>query len=271
MRIDKKHQPVDFSQSAIKKAVAKQTIEHPGVLYPAALSVLGGFAALLLELGPWFWGLAAGGVSLALISWGVNYGYRQDAFASQYVRLLHARMEEQRLSRKKQLEESLHEVASEEGTSQYQRLSNKFDALQRILAKKLNPGELTYARYLGMAEQVYLGGLDNLQNVTHLLSTLKVIDIGYIKKRLGVLQASGNPEQHNEIEALRQRLELYEEQRQKINAMLAQNEEAMTKIDLTIAAITDMRTQDKHASMDIESAMNELQQLAARAKNYSSK
>jgi len=264
-------QLADFSQSAIKKAVVKKTIEHPVVVYPVAFSIVGLTSALMLELGPWVWGSALLGLSVAAVSWFVNYGYRREDFASQYVKLLHKQMEQQRLSRMNQLEDSLNEVDSAEGKSQYKRLTDKFSTFQKMLSKKLNPGELTFSRYLGMAEQVYLGALDNLQNVANMLSTLQVIDVSYVKKRLKALRSEKSENDQREIESLQQRLELYEDQQSKIDSLFSQNEEAMTKIDLTMAAITDMRTSEDHASIDIEAAMAELQQLAARAKIYSNK
>lgn len=268
-----KDKSFDFSQSAVQKAVAKSTLEHPGVLYPGALSVLGGFAALLFGGSPLFIAAAAGGAGVAFVSWLINYGMRRDHFANAYIKKVHQQMEQQRHRRKKQVSQALKEVRSSEGQSQFDRLGEKFDAFERLLAKKLNPSELTYGRYLGIAEQVYLGGIDNLQQVANSLSAIQVIDIGYIDNRLSKLRKSADhdAEAAKEIAALEQRLALHQQQSAKVKGLLAQNEEAMTKIDLTMAAIADMRAEDVHASMDIESAMEELHRLAGRAKDYSVK
>jgi septal ring factor EnvC (AmiA/AmiB activator) len=145
-----------------------------------------------------------------------------------------------------------------------------------MLQQKLNPTELTYGRYLGMAEQVYLGALDNLQNVANTLKMLTAIDLNYTKQRLQQLQNNGgnnggNNSNHGakEIASLQERIALHQKQTEKVTTLLAQNEEAMTKIDVTIAAIADMRTEDGQATLDIETAMNELQRLASKAKEYS--
>lgn len=267
----KKADRYDFSQAAVKKAVVRDTVEHPVVLYPTVASVLSGFWIGLMGFNPWIIAVTAGGVTLALLAWAVNYGLRRDTFANDYVKKLYQKMEEQRRVRKAKLEAALAEVNSDEGTSQFMRLGEKFAAFESMLGKKLNPAELTYGRYLGMAEQVYLGALDNLQQVADTLKSVEVIDANYIKQRLKELEGLGSSSENakKERSTLQERLTLYEKQHANVHTLLAQNEQAMTKIDVTIAAITDMRTEDGSATLDIETAMNELQRLASRAGDYS--
>jgi len=259
----------DFSKPAVQKAVALNTLEHPAVLYPTSISILGGFAALLMGANPLLIAIAAGGAGAAVLSWAVNFGLRRDHFANQYVKKLHAQMQRQRLAREKELQGVLAEVNSEEGSSQFSRVTEKFTTFEKLLARKLNPGELTYGRYLGMAEQVYLGALDNLQYVADALKMMSAIDLKYTQKRLHQLQKTPSEINTKEIESLQERLDLHSKQAAKVQKLLAQNEEAMTKMDLTIAAIADMRTEDGRASMDMETAMHELQRLAGKAKDYS--
>jgi hypothetical protein len=266
----------DFSKPAVQKAVALHTLEHPAVLYPTTISILGGFAALLIGANPLLLTIAAGGAGAAVLSWAVNFGLRRDHFANQYVKKLHAQMENQRLARQQELQRVLTEVSSEEGSSQFSRVTEKFTTFQKLLARKLNPSELTYGRYLGMAEQVYLGVLDNLQHIADTLKMMSVIDVKYTQKRLQQLQdaLSQNPSSQNnakEIDTLQERLDLHSQQADKVQKLFSQNEEAMTKMDLTIAAIADMRTEGGRASMDMETAMAELQRLAGKAKDYSIK
>ncbi len=263
--------PFDFSQTAVKKAVIRNTVEHPLVLYPAVLSVLGFFSIGVFGFSPLSITVAASGFGIAVVTWLVNYGLRRNKFANAYVNKLHQKMEQRRQSHIRFLETALADVQSTEGQSQFKRLGEKFAIFETILAKKLNPHELTYGRYLGMAEQVYLGAIDNLQHVTNTLKSLQAINADYLQQRLETLQTM-NPrtvEVEQEIASLTQRQILYDKQYKNVTVLLAQNEEAMTKLDVTIAAINDMRTEDGSATMDIETAMNELQRLANRAKDYS--
>lgn len=259
----------DFSKPAVQKAVALNTLEHPAVLYPTTISVLGGFAAVLMGANPILLAIAAGGAGAAVLSWAINFGLRREHFANQYVKKLHAQIENQRREREQQLQKVLAEVNSDEGRSQFSRVTEKFAAFEKLLARKLNPSELTYGRYLGMAEQVYLGTLDNLQHVADTLKMMSVIDLDYTQNRLALLQSAPSDIHAKEIQTLQERLALHAQQADKVQKMLSQNEEAMTKMDLTIAAIADLRTEGGRASLDMETAMNELQRLANKAKDYS--
>jgi len=280
--MDSKKALSDFSQSAIQKAVTRKTLEHPVVVYPAVLSVLGGFSLALFGVSPWLIGAAAGGFGLAFVSWLVNFSLRRDSFASDYVRALHQRIEQQSQEKKKQLVKALKEVSSNQGEHQYRRFNEKFSAFQTMLAKKLNPSEITYGRYLGMAEQVYLGAIDNLQSLVDALKAMQVIDIAFIQKRMLELDKVKKDAEHlrakglddinaSEYKALSKRFELYQAQKSKVEKLLSQNEEALTQLDVTIAAVAELSTNDKAASMDLESAMSELQVLASRAHKYSSR
>jgi len=52
--------------------------------------------------------------------------------------------------------------------------------------------------------------------------------------------------------------------------LLATNESAMTQIDNVMIAISEINTVSGHATMDLETAMKEMNYLAQRASSYSS-
>lgn len=268
--MDKNSEIADFSKSAVNSAVIKSTFQHPSVLYPGAVGILGGAAALLLGPSTLLIGLLAGGLGIAGLALSTNFGFRREHFANSYIKQLYEKMEQERLERKRHLQLALNEVRSNEGLNQYKRLTEKFTAFQNLLGEKLTPGELTYGRYLGMAEQVYLAALDNLSAMVGTIKSMNVIDVKYIESRIEELSSKkDNPETKEELEALMERLKLKDTQHVKIQNLLSQNEKAMTKMDMTIAAIADMRTESTRATMDFEAAMSELQRLAHKAKDYS--
>jgi hypothetical protein len=264
-------QRVDFSRAAISRAVLKETLQKPYVLYPAVVGVLGGLAALLLGPSWLFVGLGLAGGAFGAGSWLLDYGLRRDTHAGRYLQRLHETLAGKREASMAELEQDLAEAGSEEGLSQLQRFQNKFEALQELLSKKLAPTELTYSRYLGMAEQVFLAGLDNLVRVADTLKGAAAIDEGYVGRRMAKLEGLASPSvsQQQELDTLRARLALKAEQQRKAQAWLTQNEQAMTQMDLTLAAIADLSTSEGHASTDMETAMAELQRLAQRTGRYS--
>lgn len=261
----------DLSQAAVSRAVLTSTAQKPYVLYPAALGILGATAAILLGPSSLFVVPAVLGGAVGLGSWAVDYFLRRDHHAAEYLRALHRDLSDQRNRTVRDLERELDEIGSQEGLAQLGRLGYKLKAFQALLDKKLDPSELTHGRYLGMAEQVYLSGLDNLQRMVHTLASIEAIDEDYVTSRIHTLKRMRgglSASQTQELESLQARLVLKEDQRAKVDHWLAQNERAMTQIDATMAAIAAMDTVRGHAGTDLETAMRELAELARRAPDY---
>jgi hypothetical protein len=262
---------VNFSKQAVNKAVLKNTLQHPSVLYPATVGILSLAAATVLGATLPLIAVGIGGGSIAGVSWLTNYFARKERFANEYVQKLYNDMEAKRLSHTTKLTEILQKVNTEQGLSQFERLKVKFDTFGELLKDKLDPQELTYSRYRGMAEQVYTGSLDNLYDIANILKGVNIIDHKHVESRIAELEnlKGLSDKQQRELATLNERLNLRQSQLEKVEHFFSQNEEAMTQIDQTIAAIAEMRTESERASMDLESAMNRLSDLAKRAKQYS--
>lgn len=232
----------------------------------------------LLEFAIYFWfqppltvllATAGGGVVLFCI-WPVLF-IKSKVFADRFFgepKKMNAEKEE----KLRRLEADLRELGSTQGVTQLKFLREKFDTLTDVLRRRLNAGELTYGRYLGTSEQVYLSAVDNLNELTVSLKSVSSIHTGYINKRLKELRKSGDPspQQKREIGSLEKRLSLLEEQMKRVSELLAQNESAMTALDHTASAMADTKTGKGEADMDAEAAMAELEMLANRASKYSS-
>jgi hypothetical protein len=261
----------DFSPKAVSRAVLKSTAQNPLVLYPLALGILGGLAAALLSPMGMFVITAGIGTTLGLGTWLVDATLRRDKHASAYLQRMHRLLAGRVEQSIKRLQTDLQHLDSQRGLSQVRRLQTKYDTFQSLLQRKLDPGELTYSRYLGMTEQVFLAGLDNLGRVVNILQAVRVIDENHIRQRLQELDGlTQRTRVHDsEYQALSERLQLRSAQLDKTDALLMQNETAMTQMDRIMAAIAEMDTSRPRATMDMESAMQELQRLAERAHTYS--
>lgn len=261
----------DFSQAAVSKAVLKTTFQRPYVLYPIAVGILGSAAAALLGPSLVFGIAGVLGTAVGLGSWAVDYSMRREHHANAYLRGLHQALKQRRATVIETLERDLQEADTAQGLSQLARLNEKYQAFEEMLRKKLDPKELTYGRYLGMAEQVYLSGLDNLHRIVNTLTSIRAIDDKYLDQRIEELKALNGPSdvQAKELDALMKRRTLKEQQIEKVGHWMVENERAMTRMDETIAAIASMVTIKGHASTDMETAMKELQRLVQRAEDYS--
>lgn len=176
-----------------------------------------------------------------------------------------------KMARLSQLEDELHDVGSKQGLEQLRVLEQKMKSLNDVLKRRLNAGEVTYGRYLGTAEQVYLAALDNLHDVAIALTSIGGIDRDYVESRLRELARNSTlgDEQRRETSSLEERRVLLERQERQVSDLLARNEAAMTALDNTAAALAETRTAKGRASMDADVAMRELEQLAERARKYS--
>ncbi len=257
----------DFSRRSITRQVAAVTAQKPYVLYPLAAGMLGGLSALLLGT-PLLPALIGGGIGLA--AWILDNTLRREHHANDYVRKLHQLLEQRTQASVASLQAELKAEGEEEGLGQLQRLKQKYEAFESLLRRKLNPSELTFGRYLGMAEQLYLGSLDNLNTVSSIRHGLNAIDLSHIQRRVDHIVRDGkvDADEEQEMEALSRRRALMLQQRQQITQLLAQNETAMTKLDEVMASIAALNLGDRRASMDIEQAMLELEELARRSADY---
>ncbi|GAB6041734.1 hypothetical protein [Endothiovibrio diazotrophicus] len=266
-KAEKRRSLPDFSRRAIGRHVATATAQKPYVLYPLALGLLGGLSALLLgtSLLP---ALVGGGIGIG--AWLLDNTLRRDHHAARHIRELHALLASRAQASLASLREELEEVGERDGLDQLQRLTHKYETFEALLRRKLNPAELTFGRYLGMAEQLYLGALDNLNTVTNIRRGLNAIDASRIEARAERLAADGriDESERQEMEALSRRRALLERQRAQVVTLLSQNESAMTKLDEVAASIATLNLGDRRASMDMEQAMLELEELARRSADY---
>jgi hypothetical protein len=258
----------DFSPRAVSRAVLNQTLQKPHVLYPTAIGILGGVATLLL--GPVFMVPALVGGAVGVGAWAFEYAFRRDTHARNYMDTMHRSLAARVEETMQVLARELKRLDFEPGTAQIDRLREKYQAYGELLRRKLNPDEMTFSRYMGMGEQVFLGGLDNLARISDALHGASTNDAREIRNRIRDLQGDGieSKAQDQEESALQARLQLMETQREKIFAWLAENEAALTALDRVMAGIAEMNTTSA-ATMKMEHSMQELEALAKRASSYS--
>jgi hypothetical protein len=262
----------DFSSIAIRRALRRHTLNHWTTRYstvPLGLSVLGSLLFGFSELA--FFAII-GSFGLACFPWIYLYYVRSGKFEHKYVEDLHKAIEEQTQRKRKKLKQDLMDLGCPEGAMQLDQFQAKFDSLDELLADKLDPNELTFKRYRGVALEVFLSGIDNLSAIVLALKSISEIDADYINQRLKQLQASvnsGDRDIQNEIEALKARLNVYQKQRSKVKRLLLENERAMTQLDETTVAIADMDTGQEEAEIDMENSIKMLAEIAERAKRFS--
>ena len=153
-------------------------------------------------------------------------------------------------------------------TEQLDALLQKRQSLINVLQRRLDAGELTYARYLSTSQQVFSSALGNLHEVAVANESISTINETYIDRRLAELADDDSDVESAEREraTLERRREMRTRQRRRIAQLLAQNESALTALDRTTTALADVPIGKKPE--DTEAAMAALEELADRAVKY---
>ncbi len=267
----------DYSADSIQQAVRRESFLHPLVLYPTAIGMLSGLAALLYNLPLLFvgmGGLLAVGAGTSV----VNYFFREKSLTGKYLEKLSQKLRQEREQLLANLGTDLQTAAKTRGAEQYGRqgleqyalIDKKYQRLRELLQKRFKAGELTYGSFLGAAEQVYLGVLDNLLKIVALIQSAETIDPQYIASRIESVQrlAKITEADEREWQALKKQLELRDKQLDQVNNLITENEESMTAMDHTIAAVAELQTGKGLAEVDVQSAIGHLQEIAGRTKLF---
>lgn len=152
---------------------------------------------------------------------------------------------------------------------QFEQGADRFKLLQARLEAKFERGELTYSRYMSAAELVHQAILDNLREVEAMMHHLESINAPYARAELKKRATGVQPADLSTTDSLSERLGLAEQTESKIRAFLAYNERALTELDRVTAAVLAIKTSKGSQNVDLEAAIEELRELAARAKKYS--
>jgi hypothetical protein len=262
-----KHQ--DLSPRAIRRAVLSQSLQHPTVVYPAALGLLGGLGAAFVAGTPFLLGASVAAGAAAAAALATNFWGRHDRIAGSYLASVREQMARERKEQITDLAQDLKNVGAQDALKQLDRFVDKISTFQTVLAERLSPNELTFARFSAIAEAVFLAGVDNLRAIHLAMKSLEAVDEAYVSQRLKVLEHDQAPNHTpTEVQGLRDQLQHAHTLRKRASHRLGQNELAMAELDRATAAVGEMKTGADRPSLDMESAMQELTRLAQRSSAY---
>ncbi len=262
----------DFAPKAIRRALLDYANSHWVFRYSIPLffgsilfSILFGFSysKFLITVAL----LGIGG-----ISWIFNYYFFADKFKRKYLDHLNQIVADYTQSKLKNLKDDLKKFDDYVAAKQLEQFIKKFEVLADILKTKFNPDSLTFGRYFGIVQEVYLSGIDNLADILVAHKTIQSIDVNYINDRLNKLGTADKDSLviKKEVEALQRSLDSHKEQKFKIQELMAENELALTQIDETTIAISEIsKSRDKQAEIDMENSMKALAEMKERSKYYS--
>lgn len=270
----------DFSISATRRAVFRRALYHPVTVACFGVGVLGLLMMLLSGMTGFTAAAAMAGFGLSMFSFFAQYFVFGKEIADRHVRKVYEQLEKKKEDLLESLIREFRTLGNSErpalrdfaaqGGAQYRMVRDRFNAIKDILKRKLDPSELTYERYLGAAEQVYLAVLDNLESVITGLQSVEAIDLEYIEVRLQSLKENPNPSDSDweECRTLEERKKILEQQLEKIDALLSRNEVAITEMDKVNTSVADLKVTGGRSLHDLDSAIREMEQLARRVHEF---
>jgi len=242
----------------------KAVVAYPATWIAIGLVVLGIWIILALLEPPFFMTviLLALGV-VAIIAWPIAMSATGTLARLQFEVPKLPEVDAEEMAR---LAEELEALDNSRPARQLKSLEEKRDNLVEVLNRRLEAGELTYARYLSTAQRVYMAALDNLSEVAVAERSISAIDSEYIDSRLGELAELDTESARAERASLSDRQALREDQERRVADLLAQNESAMTTIDRTATALADVPIGKQ--AQDADEAIAALREMAERASKY---
>lgn len=252
------------STQALRQILLKKSLGSPYVLYPAVTAVLGGIAGVLFGFGGIVAGLAVGGVIAAAGGFTTEFAFRRDKNMKHIVTEITKLMEERRHALVSNLKLEIADLKLTSAGNQLNDFQVKFATFVDVLDDRFSPTELTFMRYLNVAEQVYLSGMDNLRNAVILQKAIVATNIKDLKTRMSRLESSKDKERA----ALVERIHGYEATQKQITELMLMNENALTMLDQVTQKLARTQVEKGMADSDTESAIGELGRLGTMLAQY---
>ena len=258
------HQSV--TPEKIPGLLLQRSVGSPFVLYPTVTAGLGAVAGALFGFTIIPGALLIGGLVVAAGGFFAEFGLRRDTNVKEIILAATRQMEAEREHIIAVLHDEIDEKSIPSARSQLDDFKRKFETFVDVLDDRFNPGELTFIRYMSVAEQVYLSGLDNLRNAVISSKAIQTTDVKVLKDRLGKLGSSTNDE--IERAALSERLRGFEETAKNITDLIVVNEKALTVLDSVTQKLARTQVSKGMADGDTESAMQELGRMGEMLARY---
>jgi len=263
--------PEDFEEQAIIKALNKSIMDNWLVGASIGAIPVGILTAILLGTGVGI-PIIGGALLVGGGTWAWKRFFKGDRFFDKYRDHLRQLLDEDTERRRNELQQSLEAYGNKHACEQLEQFQTKIKVFMEILDMKFpDKNQLTYNRYYTIAQEVFLSGIDNLNEVLLIHKTLDAIDLDYIERSLQRLdKQEQNAATKREQSSLLQSKQQYQNQQQDIKNLMAQNEEALSKLDEAIVQVQDIkRSTNNESQFDMETSMEQLHRIAQQSYKFS--
>jgi hypothetical protein len=263
--------PEDFEEQAIIKALNKSIMDNWFVGASIGAIPVGILTSILLGTGIGI-PIIGGALLLGGGTWAWKRFFKGDKFFDQYRDHLRQLLDEDTERRRHELQQSLEAYGNKHACEQLEQFQIKIRVFIEILDIKFpDKNQLTYNRYYTISQEVFLSGIDNLNEVLLMHKTLDAIDLDYIERSLQRLERKEQDDAtKRERISLLQSKQKFLDQQQDIKNLMAQNEEALGKLDEAIVQVQDIkRSANNESQLDMEASIEQLHRIAQQSYKFS--
>ena len=261
----KNNEPI--STKSLEKVLLKNSLSSPYVTYPAVVALLGSMAGALFGFTGIVMSLVASGAVMAAGGFTTEFALRREKNIKRIMLQLTKNMEERRELLVSDLKKEIAKLKLAPAEKQLKDFQLKFTMFVDVLDDRFSTTELTFMRYMNVAEQVYLSGMDNLRNAVISHKAISTTDVADLQARMSKLDVTDN--QKLERAALTERINGYESTQKQIADLMLMNERALTMLDQVTQKLAHTQIEKGMADSDTESAMSELGRLGTMLSQYS--
>lgn len=247
-----------LSDSRLKSESKKIALMSNSSLIPTVVGVCGTPILFVAEQ------ILAMYASIGLISLGflmmiVNTTLRKDTFKNVYLSRHNKKLEKHLRKKREELRKSLR---NESAKNQVEAFEKKYEHFKKSLEKELSQESYSYQRLLGAFDQVFQLGLEKVEKILNYEKNQDKIDLQRILKEMHPLrqkEKKGVLSENDKVklQSLEDSLKIRESYEAKIEENLTQNEQALAKMNVLQATLTDL-----HKPQNMKIAMQELSDLA---------
>lgn len=259
-----KNQPV--TQEKVQGKLFTRSLSSPFVLYPTVTAGLGALTGALFGFNFLLGAVFIGGATLAAGGFLTEFAVRRETNVKAIILEATHKMEREREQIIASLQQEIDEKTLPGARNQLEDFKAKFATFVDVLDDRFNPGELTFIRYMSVAEQVYLSALDNLRNAVISSKAIQSTNPLELTNRLEKLGTTANDDIQRA--ALNQRLYGYQETTKDIADLIALNEKALAVLEGVTHKLARTQVTKGMADSDTESAVEELGRMGAMLAQY---
>jgi hypothetical protein len=260
----------DLSPKAIRKELMKKVNSSGITTATYALPILAIFLALALGMSFWnFITLIFGSLALiATVKWVIPYFFLFDGFQKKHTREVRDAIEQRNQEKRMEVKEQLEKLGIQQGADQFNELLGTFNTLIDVLGKKFKVTEMAYMKYYVISQQLLEAAMNNLSGIILIKTNLRSINPLILRKRIKDLQNSEDELDKEEVKTLKERLELYNSDSEKIERLIVQNEQAITQMVKTTQALASIDTIDEGGKLKLDEVMVELRDAVQRLADF---